>query len=489
MKNGLAPISRVPPELITLIPGFWEAYYREKDVIALTHVCRAWREIFTSRPFLWTQFNCANADKTRVYLKRSKSSPINLQVQTTGDPPPHDPFFQIIPHATGRLQSLSIDSITGNLQSIIDHLSHPAPLLKYLKIDGGCESEPERNTVLTTSLFNGDLSSLRVLQLSCVRTELPWRNMVNLVSFVLCHTLPGEVSIRQVLDFFESAPRLHNIQLRFAIPTSGGQDGRLVPLAYLKRMNIVGNVPSSLLLDHLLIPAGATLGTEIAFDGPLIENHLPRSLDNLRNLSNFTKISLRVDNSHPHMQFTGPNGEVSIAPVAPRVGLTSLALESLAGLDTSSAEQLDILRGDPLSRDLPYQVFLPMENLHSLTLSRCKNPRAFVCALDPNLGSSGVMVCPRLKEIALVLRTGRQEFDIGTMIEMAAARASKGAKLARIRILDRRGRPDLEGVQELGKHALQVEYGPRVNIPDDADDSGDEDSEDSEDYDGEDMIF
>jgi len=249
-----------------------------------------------------------DADKTRVYLERSKSSLINMWLDKDGSLHPHDPLLQVIPHAADRLKALAIEGAPGNIQDITVHLCRSAPSLDFLSIDGGCEFQPERNPVLAVALFNGDLSSLRVFYLLSVRTELPWRNMVNLTSFRLCHMLPVDVSIRHLLNFFESAPRLRKIQLHFATPTSGAQDGRLVSLACLKSMIIFGDDPSSLLLNHLLIPIGANLTTQTNVRGSLIEDYLPRSLDNLRNLSDFTKINLRLDEYSPRMRFTGPNG-------------------------------------------------------------------------------------------------------------------------------------------------------------------------------------
>jgi hypothetical protein len=150
---------------------------------------------------LWTDFECRklNADKSHVCLERSSSSPINLRLDEEGDLSPYNPFLQIVPHAIGRLKYLTVNGAPRNLSAITAHLSRPAPLLEYLVIDGNYESGPQRNPVLTTTLFNGDLSSLRGLCLHSVRTELPWRNMVNLTSFELYDT---GMLIRQLLDFF-----------------------------------------------------------------------------------------------------------------------------------------------------------------------------------------------------------------------------------------------------------------------------------------------
>ena len=141
--------------------------------------------MFTSRSSLWTHFNCEDEDQAHVYLERSKSLPVNLSLYTKDRLPPYHPFFKILPHAIGRLGSLSIGVMPGDLQAIATNLSHPAPLLEKLSICCDSGYDVHRNPVLTPALLNGDLPSLRKLRLECVRTELPWRNMVNLTSFRL----------------------------------------------------------------------------------------------------------------------------------------------------------------------------------------------------------------------------------------------------------------------------------------------------------------
>ena len=187
-SNSLAPINRVLQEVLTLIPDSWDLYYKDRGTIGPTHVCRAWREIFISRSSLWADFYCKDEDKTRVYLERSKSSPINVSLIRTHDLYYRDPFLQILPHAIGRLRSLFISATPRSLPDLTSQLSLPAPLLEDLKIDGGCRHSPHWNPVLTPTLFNGNLSSLRELHLQSVRTKLPWRGMASLTTFVLVST-------------------------------------------------------------------------------------------------------------------------------------------------------------------------------------------------------------------------------------------------------------------------------------------------------------
>jgi len=428
--------------------------------------------MFTLRSSLWANFYCADADKTRVYLERSKSSPINLQINRKNDLLPHDPLLQIIPLATGRLKSLRLIGSPESLANITAHLTHPAPLLEDLLIDGDCEFYPESNPVLTTSLFNGDLSSLRRLHLQSVRTELPWRNMANLTSFSLRYTSPGEATARHLLDFLEGAPHLREIELPTPTPWSSAQDGRLVSLAYLKKAEFFGGEATSVLLSHLLIPVGVRLTTWGGLPGPLIENHLPRSVDDLRNLSDFTKIHFYVGSWHSLLRFSGPNGRVRMFSTNPYANTTCLVLGSLARYDTSKTKRLRIVHGNPLSSDSPYQALLPMKGLRILTIVRSNNPIFFIRALDPSADPSGVVVCPKLEELVLVSRMAKKMCDVESLVGMVAARASRGAKLKSIRVLTDGG-PKFNAL-ELEKYVLHVECGSTV-AGDDRDSSEGED--------------
>ena len=385
-------------------------------------------------------------DKTEVYLKRSKSSPINLSLRRVKNLSPHDPFIRIIPRAIGRLRSLSVEGKPGNLQDIIAHLSHPAPLLEDMLVDGGCHYEPHRNPVLAPSLFNGDLSSLQKLCLECVRTELPWRNMVNLTSFILAHVSP--VSIRRLLDFFEDAPHIREVDLYSGTVISDAQNGRLVSLACLERMLIDYSL-SSPLLDYLLIPVGADLSIEV--DPPPVEGRPPRFFDNLRNLPGFTTIRLH-SGALTYMEFSGPNGRVIMNLMTAQVDETRLVLKSLAHFDTSKTERLEFHRSYLPPGDPPSWALLPMENLRTLTLSRFRGTGPFIHALDPRMSSLQTVVCPKLEGIVLVLGYA-EKLDIMDVIGMAAARASRGARLKSIKIVNRdRSVYAQHDILELGKH-------------------------------------
>jgi hypothetical protein len=461
LRNRLAPINQIPPEILGLIPDFLDIWEKERDIIALTQVCRAWREIFTSRSSLWTRLDCKGPEKTEVYLKRSKSSPIDLAVHYSGQGLfPYDSLFRVIPHALGRLRSLHFNvSLIERLDDITARLSHPAPLLEALSMETAW-------SVLPPTLFAGDLSSLCKLQLRTTITDLPWRNMVNLLSFDMGrmhNNQSAKISVNQLLDFLESAPRLSKINLCYATdPTSCGQDGRLVSLANLREMEIDDEGPCSSLLDHLLIPVGARLRTNTR--STRAEDHFPRSLGNLNNLPNFTKIILTFWELVLRMEFTGPNGEVDVVSDPPQPSDPLWILDCLALLDTSNTEQLKVVGNNLPSASAIYQALSPMRNLHTLTFGECNNPFNVIHSLSPPLQPSSIVICPKLERIDFYRVANNEKGIIQGVVGMAASRASRGARLKTVRIHTRRDIREPEGVSELRKYVLHVEHHPGWEI-------------------------
>ena len=117
-----------------------------------------------------------------------------------------------------------------------------------------------------------------------------------------------------------------------------------------------------------------------------------------------------------------------------------------------------------------------MKNLRTLALSRFTDLScAFMDILNPNTSPSREVVCPCLEELVFIRPPGSfngdgKKFDMRTVIEMVAARASRGAKLGTVRD---QARLDPADVLELRKHVSHVEYGHEVALYEDGSDSGD----------------
>ena len=426
--------------------------------------------MFISRSSLWTDIG-GDPKKAKVYLKRSNSSPINLLLCGDNRPPlddpfPGDPSLRIISQAIGRLKSLTTSGTPGYIQDVTTHIFHPAPLLEYLSMTSRHGEGPHRDPLLISTHFDGDLSSLRTLRLECVRTELPWRNMVNLTSLRLVRTSP--VSVRRTLDFFENAPHLREVELWSVTQIPSAENGRLVSLACLKRMDITGGGSSSPLLDHVLIPAGACLTASVDLPAPSITHRTSRFLDDLKNLPGFTTIQLYGDEAYPRMKFGGPGGEVTLIVITPHDNEACFILESLAHFDTSKTERLTIDINDTSSRDLLHQTLLPMKDLRTLTLAFCVTPHILIHALHPIMSLSTVVLCPNLEELVI---NHWQKPDLKDVIGMAAARESRGAGLKLVRTVSQVKSID---VLKLKNYVLRVECGPDAGVDDDSDSSGED---------------
>ena len=240
-------------------------------------------------------------------------------------------------------------------------------------------------------------------------------------------------------------------------------------LPNLKRIYIFGSGPPSLLLDHLLIPAGAKLSTEVDSRGSL---HLPKSLDFLQLFSRFT-IHLYVRDFYPSIRFRGPNCDISIVPAtSPVASTTCRVLESLARFDPLSVERLRLAGGDLMRQDGcdVDPVLSRMKEIHTLTISRCTGLSRFF----PFINNADL--CPKLEQLILDPRADGDKFDIQNIIGLAIRIRRpwwRGAKLKSVRIVSR-DQSVQAGAVKLAEHVPHVECSPRVALVSDDVDSSDE---------------
>jgi len=133
IKNTFPPVNRLPPEILSSI---LEHRASDLDLVAATHVCRHWRSTLISNPSLWTDFWCQSGhdvDRTLTYLKRSKSAPIDVEVDVIV-PQDTEALEYFAPHIA-RTRSLIIDGIAELTPAACLLLCNPAPSLQHLDIN------------------------------------------------------------------------------------------------------------------------------------------------------------------------------------------------------------------------------------------------------------------------------------------------------------------------------------------------------------------
>ena len=438
IRNNFAPINWVPPEVLSLIADDCDTH---GEMIVLTHVCRSWRDIFISRTSLWTFLDCANLDRTSVYLERSKASPLKICLDEERAPFLNDTFSLTVPHF-GRLKNLSLSGSSKRLHRLTRYLGSPAPLLEELEI----RVVGARHAAIESTIFNGNLSSLRGLRLAGVLTNLPWQDLANLTTFEFLRVPNDAVSVTQLLDFFENAPLLRDIELEGSLPhTSDAPDERVVSLLHLRSFVIHTHPAHSTFLNHLLIPTDASVGLEFTLSGEgfQILDHLPTPIDNLSNISPITSINLgfgsgmgiRLNGSSGGLHMFGPwfRGGLTPSTIYQRI------LQSLGEFHVSTTERLTVTQYDASAHPETdesgaYQTLRPMNNLRTLTLIDCTD-LPFLFALNPKHNRSNTVVCPKLEELVLYIRKQQDQRCVDGLLEMVKGRASRDARLVTVTVV------------------------------------------------------
>jgi len=480
MKNDFAPINRIPGAVLSLIPNYWEHQYIDtsKDLVMLTHVCRSWRNLFISRPSLWTNLDFKSVNKTRIYIERSRSLLLEATLcKTKAECSLEEALLLAVPHIR-RFKSLTIIGITDPLQNLTKHLTSPAPSLKELIIDFSCTLAP----ALNINLLNGDLSSLNTLTLGGVATRLPWKNLQNLTAFKLRCAPDSGVTVKQLLGFLENAQNLRDITLHDSIPTSSNVcTSRVVPLGNLKTLTISGGTGYGVLLNHLHIPDGASLVLDFNFGEkkPFIGACLPKTSKNFRNLFRITAVNLYFGRERKCVLLVGPNGALYM--IGHREGEENLTFwdgpvdrQILQSLDyfksrlhevrslTITEYNYRLLTG--LHGLTPFDILPHMNGLHTLTLIRCKN-LDFIAVLNPGcVGRSKIMFLPNLKELILYVEA-RSGFYIEPLMIVAKERALRGAGLKLVTIVGLGELLPGKEVFKLREHVGRVEYRVEENPP------------------------
>jgi len=472
--NAFAPINRIPPEVFSLIPNYWKDQGIERDLIALTHVCRGWREIFISRPSLWTYLDCRNTDKTRVYVERSRSFPLKIFLRTSKCISYYnDALLAVVPH-TNRLGSLTICTLPNTLSDLLSRFLLPAPLLTELKIVLDPDSYGPSPIVPNTPLPELP-SPLCKLSLSSVVTRLPWRNLSHLTVFEFRH-VPEAIDplfVTGLLDFFDSTPLLNRISLHDSIPTPlDVPAGRVVPLLHLQELIICGLPAHYNFIKHLIIPTASFV--DLDFDFSTDTTPVPAYLaNNFNNLHNITTIYLSLDrlSSHRRMRLVGPNGELRMSgswAAETHSAAERQFLWSLREFDLSKTRRLGVSKFPPSPRkeieNSPiFQTLLLMKHLRTLTLIEVRDP-SFIFSLNPGKNKSHTLLCPELEELVLYIRQQSWSY-LRELMEMASERAKNHVKLSSITIVSLDEICPKEEVFRLRRCVSHVEYKLDVEPP------------------------
>ena len=300
--------------------------------------------------------------------------------------------------------------------------------------------------------------------------------MGNLTVFTLFNTEAYEdyeahqVTVTQILDFFESHPFLQRIELENPTPdSSDAPPGRIMPLRHLKTLDLNTYSSFPTLVNHLHIPTGASVmlsgSTTSKMFSPL--DHLPDKSPNFENLSHITMVNVHFASGVKAVRFGGPSGNLRL-----ECDLEEWRIVSPATVDHQILRPIGPPRLPSIQRlavseyfhhpkagveECPiFQTLSSLDTLRTLVLSNCNN-LTFILALNPDKNKSALVPCSHLEELVLFIPEHSHSKYDGDLVDMTRSRDSRGAKLSSIMIIGPL-EPMEEVVSKLEEHVAHVEY-------------------------------
>ncbi|KAG9015679.1 hypothetical protein FRB90_004468 [Tulasnella sp. 427] len=350
--------------------------------IALSHVCRTWREHVLAMPLLWNHLKVDQPNprwaQVAAQLERSDQAPLDISIHNcafrkSAIPRVRELMRLILPHLN-RWRSLSLLYLPYKIKRIIwDNIrGKSAPLLKQIRMGPGLD------------------------RMSGGRTQCSW-------------------NARNILDGFQN---LEDVEWAYmgkshkSVPTFIKLRRLIVPLGTLK----LSNIPFVHLIRQILTDS-PTLETLEIFNGPLNQEESTNAVDglDLPLLTHHTLRELRIEGGDRIVRI---RSAIVRSLVLPKLQRFADGYHYLDALDLSSCKtiakenSLPALRALSITGDLEYRApsfhaskpFLPaaihnLVKLRVLTLSDINfDSRRWL----PNLGSS----CPHLRWLLIIYCVG-----------------------------------------------------------------------------------
>ena len=267
-RNALVPISRLPPEtlaeIFSLVSFSVDDYEDVPDMkwIRVTHVCRRWREIALSFPYLWSHIPFTKltlAGFTEI-LARAKMSPLHFNVGIfPGYKARFDGFGRQLEAHISHIRHLTI---SGDYPTELEPLVSPAPALVSLSLTKISDPIWSQCTI-PDSLFNGTAPKLTHLEL--FNCSIGWKSPLLKGLQILKIQAPSE-QLRPTLEDWLAAlnemSQLKTLLLHNATPAVSVDNPLIsgpqctVTLPSLTHFHITASAKGcALALAHLVLPA------------------------------------------------------------------------------------------------------------------------------------------------------------------------------------------------------------------------------------------
>ncbi|KAL0953739.1 hypothetical protein HGRIS_004928 [Hohenbuehelia grisea] len=263
-RNALAPVSRLPPELLARIFLFCATPPTQDDfgghsslswMKEVSHICQHWREVALGCPRLWSNISFSRPHWVEEMLKRSKMAPLSVKADMTYITPRQLEALKSSLEHVGRTTELHMLAYKTTFNKYLTVLDKPAPMLESLFLRG-----PRYNRFATSDSFalpdsflNAHAPNLRRLELD--QCSISWSSPLlhNLRDLRLHDSLRPSMS--DLLPALEAMKNLTSIDLKNCLPSGINDHDLWADLPGLKHITLEDNAEECVtLLSRLQYP-------------------------------------------------------------------------------------------------------------------------------------------------------------------------------------------------------------------------------------------
>ena len=423
LMNTLAPINKLPPEILGMIPTYQEQN-SQKDLVTICSICSYWRDTFLATPSLWTKLDGKGIEKTRVWIKRSGTLPIRLEAESSPDPE----VIEFLAEYSPRLEVVDLLKLEAQDLPLFTHghlsrLLRPTPHLRDICVEA---SDPQIFDTPVT--ICGEFSSLETLRLLGFPVSIANLSAPKLRKLFLTgtHDLTG------ILDLLDSLPLLECLALRLDLQQGEPVDiGRKVVLGKMLQASFFHH--GFKILQHLSLPE--VCDVKMIEEAPIhyldgstnsYTRFLSQVLDDLPMSRQVNSVSFHTMRGCRILLLLGPKGRLEL--VTPEIGDTTACITLLRLFTRHSTESLQDLTLSntyvhPNNVDIVSNFLKSLVDLRSLVMHQ-----SFA---SPCLLALGTNYCLRLQKIH-VQRPSPWLPDYYGMIKFVQDRSEAGIPIQRL---------------------------------------------------------
>lgn len=299
-RNILAPISRIPPEMLSKIFSYRTSESSEGnnplEWIRLTHVSRYWRAVALDCPSLWGNLVFSRPKWSEEMLKRSKMANLTIKADLICITPKIFEAVRLALLHGPRVQELQLLATSATIERLLGGTSFEAPMLQSLSLAVPRYSRigSDEGATLPGNVLCGETPYLRRVELR--KCNLRWDSaLLSGLTHLKIHdiTPSARPTTRQLIDALERMPALEVLDLQEALPATNtilnSPSDPIIDFPRITLFTIKSSVPEcNNLISRISIPSTARIqlscsGTEATGDDfSSILKFLPRT----RNTSN-----------------------------------------------------------------------------------------------------------------------------------------------------------------------------------------------------------